>query len=392
MSYHFATPGYNLFRYLRNRELDELYFSIFIKTLARSLVLIFIPIYLVSRGFSIRFIALFYLLEFIGMAVATPLGLWLNSRIGVKKTMIIADVLFVVYMLAVNAIGEVNWYFLVPTMIFALSSGLFWAAYHVDFTTNADHRAEGKEISFVKSVIVLGSALGPFFGSLVIVGASFTTSFIVASVMVLISAIPLLMTPDFKTPRPKFSWSRLKHADDAPKARSYIAFGIMQLTNETFWPLFIFVVLKSVLDVGLVFSLTALLIVVVLIWFGRRVDRRPRQSLIAGVWLHAPSWIARIFLTSPVGFFLTNTYGQLSYQIMDTAFEKVVYSEAKTTHDITNYFLFRQLFIGIGRLIICAVVVISGSLELAFLVTGCVLFMHLGLTHRLESAKYSSEM
>jgi MFS family permease len=156
MSYHFATPGYNLFRYLKNRELDELYLAMFIKTLARSLILVFIPIYLASLGFSIRFIALFYLLEFIGMAAATPIGLWLNSKIGVKKTMVFADVFFVGYMVAVNAISATGWYIILPTLMFAISGGLFWAGYHVDFTKNADIKDEGKEISFVKSLVVLG--------------------------------------------------------------------------------------------------------------------------------------------------------------------------------------------------------------------------------------------
>ncbi len=385
MSYHFATPGYNLFRYLRNRELDELYLAMFIKTLARSLILIFIPIYLASLGFSIRFIALFYLLEFIGMALATPVGLWLNSRIGVKKTMVLADVFFVGYMIAVNSISAVGWYIILPTLLFAVSSGLFWAGYHVDFTTNADKQSEGKEISFAKALVVLGSALGPLLGSLVIIGSSFTASFITASILITLGAIPLLASKDFTTPKPQFSWPRLRRADDAPKARSYIAYGVMQLTNETFWPLFIFLALKSVLDVGLVFTLTSILIVVVLIWFGRRVDRRPRQSLVAGVWLHAPSWILRIFFLTPFGFFLSNTYGQLSYQVMDTAFEKVVYSEAKSTGDIANYFLFRQLCIGVGRFLVCGLVVLSGSLELAFIVTGIMLFMYLGLAPRLPA-------
>ncbi|MFO0955183.1 MAG: MFS transporter [Candidatus Saccharibacteria bacterium] len=384
MSYHFATPGYNLFRYLKNRELDELYLAMFIKTLARSLILVFIPIYLASLGFSIRFIALFYLLEFIGMAAATPIGLWLNSKIGVKKTMVFADVFFVGYMVAVNAISATGWYIILPTLMFAISGGLFWAGYHVDFTKNADIKDEGKEISFVKSLVVLGSALGPLLGSLLIVGASYTASFIAAAVLISLGALPLLLSKDFKTPQPRFSWPRLKRADDADKARSYIAFGVMQLTNETFWPLFIFLALRSVLDVGLVFTLTSLLIIVALIWFGRRVDARPRQSLIAGVWLHAPSWIARIFFLSPLGFFLSNTYGQLSYQLMDTAFEKVVYSEAKASHDVANYFLFRQIFIGIGRFLVCGLVFLTGSLELAFVFTGIVLFAHLSLAKRLS--------
>lgn len=69
---------------------------------------------------------------------------------------------------------------------------------------------------------------------------------------------------------------------------------------------------------------------------------------------------------------------------MDTAFEKVVYSEAKASNDLANYFLFRQLFIGIGRFLVCGLVFLTGSLELAFVFTGIVLFAHLSLAKRLS--------
>lgn len=385
MSYHFATQGLNLFHYLKNRELDELYISTFIKTLARSLVLVFIPIYLSTIGFSIRFVAFFFLLEFIGMAIATPLGLYLNSTLGVKKTMAVSDVVFVAYMIAVSYLKAPSWYLLVPTLLFAISSGLFWAAYHVDFTINADRQAEGRELSVIKSLIVLASALGPFVGSLVIVGSSYAASFMAAATLSMLAVLPLFFTPDFKTPRPKFSWRKLKKADDKEKASSYIGYGVMQLSNETLWPLYVYLVIHSVLEIGAVFSITTLLMIIVIIWYGRRVDQSPRRALISGVWLHAPSWLIRIFLVTPLGFFAANTYGQLTYQALDTAFEKVVYAEAKQSSDVAHYFLFRQLYIGIGRLAACAIVLVTGRIEYAFILTFVVLFAHLGLSKRLPA-------
>nr|MBP9827433.1 hypothetical protein [Candidatus Saccharibacteria bacterium] len=263
--------------------------------------------------------------------------------------------------------------------------GLFWAAYHVDFTKNADRAAEGQELSFVKAIIILASAFGPLIGSLVIVNLSFVYSFSAAALLSMMAIVPLFFSKDFKTPKPNFTFARLRRADDKVKARSYTAFGIMQLTNETFWPLFIFYSVRNIIEVGALFTITTLLLVVVILWFGRRVDQSPRKSLMAGVWLHAPSWLARIVFVSPLGFFLMNTYGQLSYQVLDTAFEKVVYAEAAASDDVANYFFFRQIYIGIGRFIVCMLVFVSGSLELAFVLTAIVLFTHLGLRKRLRN-------
>ncbi len=371
-------------RYLRNRELDELYIATFLKTLARSLVLVFIPIYLLSIGFSVRYIALFYLIEFVGMLVATPVGLMLNHKIGVKKTMAVADVLFIGYMFSVSVLKHVGGYLVLPTLLFAFAGGLFWAAYHVDFTQNVDKRAEGREISLIKAVVILASALGPFAGSLLIVSTSFASSFYIAAFLTILAILPLFATEDIKTAKPHFSWRRLKRADVGSKGRAYMAFGAMQIATETFWPLYMYLALKNILEVGVVFTVTSLIMIVAVIWYGKRVDRNPKKAITLGVLLHAPSWLIRILAFTPVGVFLLNAYGQLSYHMLDESFEKVVYAEARQSSDISNYFLFRQIYIAIGRFLVCGVVFMTGKIEIGFFLTFLAVPLYLGLRKKAQ--------
>ncbi len=383
MSYQLAFPGFNIIRYFRNREMTELYLAVFIKNVAHSLVLLFVPIFLYSLNFSIRSIACFYVFEFLGVVLATPLGLWLNYKIGVKKTMLLGDLLFIGYLFSLTTLKAFGVAALLPILLFAFSGGLFWAAYQVDFTRSADRRAEGQDLSVVKSIILIASALGPFIGSVLIVNSSFITSFIVAAVLSLLSCAPLFFSPDFKEKKPIFSWKRLRRADKPDKAISYVGYGSLQLATETFWPLYMYILLQSVLDVGTVFTLTTIIMVIFILWYGRRVDRKPIESLVGGVLLHAPSWIIRLLLVSPFGFFISNLYGQLSYHLLDTAYEKVVYTEAEESTDRANYFFFRQLWIGMGRLLACLVVLITGQLNTVFLFGFIATFCYLFLLPRL---------
>lgn len=383
MSYQLAFPGFNIIRYFRNREMTELYLAIFIKNLAHSLVLLFIPIFLYSLNFSIRAIAFFYVFEFLGVVLATPLGLWLNYKLGVKKTMFLGDVLFIAYLFSLTTLKAFGAPAALPILLFAFSGGLFWAAYQVDFTRSADRRAEGQNLSVVKSIILVASALGPFIGSMVIVNASFATSFMVAAALSLLACVPLFLSADFKEKKPNFSWGRLRRADKPDKAISYVGYGAIQLATETFWPLYMYVLLQSVLEVGTVFTLTTIVMVIFILWFGRRVDRKPVESLVAGVVLHAPSWILRLLLVTPFGFFFSSLYGQLSYHLLDTAYEKVVYTEAEESTDRSNYFFFRQLWIGVGRLVACLTVLVTGSLDTVFLLAFIMTFCYLLLLPRL---------
>ena len=101
--------------------------------------------------------------------------------------------------------------------------------------------------------------------------------------------------------------------------------------------------------------------------------------------LNAPSWIIRLLLVSPLGFFLSNLYGQLSYHLLDTSYEKVVYTEARESSDRSNYFFFRQVWISMGRFAVCLIVLLTGRLEAAFLFTFVSTFGYLFLVPRLRA-------
>ena len=85
-----------LYSHLRNKELDELYISVAIRLLARSLINIFVPIYLLTLGFGIRDVAFYYIMYRIFVTTFFPIGTISNSKIGVKKTMAIGTFIMVI--------------------------------------------------------------------------------------------------------------------------------------------------------------------------------------------------------------------------------------------------------------------------------------------------------
>lgn len=383
MASQHGLPTAEFMRFLKNRELSQFYLSIFAKGLARGSILIFVPIYLLQLGFSLRQVAILYIAQFVIFFIVSPIGMWSNSRFGIKKTMLVGDITLIGYLAAVSLLVQMPELYFLLAILYGLASGLYFSAYHIEFTHAKDRRHEGEQISIGKVLVIISQVMAPLLGAVLITLGSYQLNFIVAAATILLSLVPLFMSPDFRTKPYRFSIKSLRTADSKRKALAYMGFGVLQLGNDIFWPLFIYIVLQNVLEVGALVSVSTAVTIFGVLWYGRRVDRGMRQSLLAGVWAQAPSWLIRLMVTTPIGVTLANFYSNFSYHLLDVAYEKVIYSDADNSSDWSNYFLFRELYVTIGRIALLSALLISGSLEVIFIICFCMSFSYLALLKRL---------
>ena len=100
-------------RYFSNKELDELYISFFFKSFAEAMISIFIPIYLLTLGFNIVDVMVYYLVYYIALIIAMFPGMWFSSRLGIKKTIAFGTILLTVFYYFINNIAPgIPFYFL----------------------------------------------------------------------------------------------------------------------------------------------------------------------------------------------------------------------------------------------------------------------------------------
>ena len=77
---------HHFFYFLRNRELNELYFSIAIKSFAVALISVFIPIYFYQVGYPLSYIFLFYAIWSLTHAVLSIPAAKISAKFGLKHT------------------------------------------------------------------------------------------------------------------------------------------------------------------------------------------------------------------------------------------------------------------------------------------------------------------
>ena len=363
-------------KYLKNRELDDFYISVFLKSFAGSFIAIFVPIYLFTLGFTIKEIVLFFVVIFSLMAIFMFTGLKLCSYIGVKKVLVIGTffLLLTNYFLYQIPFGT---HYLIAALVLGISHGMYYSAYHVDFVRSAVSKKEASEVSIIKIIMIITAATGPLIGAYLITKFSYDFVFILVGVILAASIIPLFLTKDFRIPKEKTTLKKIFKADSYSKALAYQVEGAVYFGDNTFWPLFIFIVLGNVLSLGIIFSLSSVFLIFLLTKIGKLADKYTKTTFKIGIFTYIPLWALRLLFFTPMGFFITNFLSNISKSLLDISFNKVVYQDAEKRNNLISYFTFRENNLALGRLFMAAILFFTESLIILFTLTAIMTLFYL---------------
>lgn len=375
--------------YFSNRELNTLYTHSFLRNLGTSLVGLFIPVYLLTLGFNLVDISLFYIVYFAAILAIMPLAMFCLSKIGVKKIMILGTLLLVGYYYSLQFLGSgLPYYF--AAFLFGLSETLYFAAFNIEFASFMDNKKGGRQISFSNSLGILASIICPIIGGFLIYLNSFKFTFLSAAVLLFLSAIPLAFSKDFKIPNEKYSVKKIIRQAPFRHGLAFQVAAILGLVGGIFWPIFIYLNLKNVIPLGIISSITAFIMMFFTLYIGNQADKNPEKTLTTGVLFNSPSWIARIFLLSPSGLLFMNLYSDFTSTFISVPFQKFIFENAKKNKSKRDYFLFRELHLSIGRVGILLLVILIGNLFWIFLASFFITFGYLfliKLSSRIKNGK-----
>ena len=186
--------------FLHNRELNELYASISIRSFALSLIGVFIPIYLIHEGYSFQSVFLFFAIFSGAHAIGVIPAAKICSKFGFKHSILFSVPFMILGLMGLYSLHLFAPLFYIIPIIFGIGNALFWMGYHLDFTIFSNKNHRGKDISFAKVLFILFNAVGPFTGGLIAVLFGFRVMFLFSSFLLFISSAPLFFSMDTHRP------------------------------------------------------------------------------------------------------------------------------------------------------------------------------------------------
>lgn len=335
-------------------ELVRFNISVFIKIIGRSLIGVFIPIYLYTNGFSIFDILLFQLIISLTFILLAPYGAKLISKIGEKHAMIVASFFEIVFFLLIRFLPEYTWLLYVLPIFFGIEMILYNISYHLVFTQNSHEKNRGSEVANIGILVVLAGIISPYIGGL-IAGFNFSILFTVSAGLILLSSIPLLITKDSKD-KITFStnniWRNIFKKSELKNTISFSAYGIEQIIHVIIWPLIIISLVGSLERTGLAVSISAILSLLAYKIIGRFTDKHSKKKMITiGTYLHSAAWFMRLFVNSFYGIIFVDSYKNIAQKILHIPWSAQFYTLSLRS-DFFEFIVRKEIIFHLSRICI----------------------------------------
>lgn len=336
-----------------SQEVKELYLNSAILDLAVAMVLFFEPIYLYGLGISLRGIILFYLGIYLLYFFLLPLGGKFVKRSGVVASIFLGSPFLILYYLFL-ALSAHSLYFLIPAIFsFALQKTFYWPGYHTDFAQYGKEMEQGREVSNSTSILLLVYIFGPLLGGVIMHFFNFTVLFTVVSLLIILSNFPLLLVIP-RSKREFFSYRacyrRLVERKNIRRLIAYIGFG-EELIVLVLWPIFVFIVVRDTLKVGLLVAFSTLLTALVVLYVGKLTDYKRKDSVLRFITsMYVISWVIRIFVKTQLGVFAVDTFSRIGKSSLSIPLTAITYQYARK-RDVVEQVIFFEMSLIVGKIL-----------------------------------------
>ncbi|MCD6233162.1 hypothetical protein J7J81_02145 [bacterium] len=328
-------------------------------SLANGMLGLFLPIFFFrSFSHSIYWVIVFYAVGYFLYALFLPFGAMAMSKIGLKKSMIIARFIILFFYFSLLFLQKnIILFSIVAEAILLLFRLFYWIPYHTDFAKFTDGRLRGREVAWLKMLNYLVGVLAPILAGLILSKYNFNFLFLIAIFILAASVIPLFKLTETQE-HYSFSFLQtfrvLSKKENRNMFLAYGADGAQGFVGAIIWPIFIFQLLnQKYMDVG---SITALVVggtVVLQIVIGNLTDKARKKSIMEiGSILYSFGWIMRALVMTAYHIFVVGIFQNFTALILRTPFDTLFYEKAADHGSyVDEYTVLREISLSIGRVV-----------------------------------------
>jgi MFS family permease len=352
------------------KELSQMYFSIAVRSFAISLISLFIPLYLyIELGFSLEQVLHFYLFYSIIFAVSSPLAAKFAARFGLKHSVLFSVPFYILFIISLYLLSIYSISLLIIAALAGWSLAFYWMGMHLIFHHVSGSKFRGAEVGKRRFYTILAAAIAPFLGGFLIKYSGFFVVFCLTALLLVGSVLFLFLSKENNV-KYHFSVRTLLNKDHWKNSLFFVSRGVRIMAGGVIWPLFIFVILKDYFSLGIVGSILSGASAFLVLFVGKWSDKIGKRKIIRWtVGFESLSWIFRALVGTVTQVFGATFFGALTWGSMEAPIIALEYDKG-SGRGLTNFFVSREIFICLGRILLLTFVLLTGSLSGGLLFTG----------------------
>lgn len=297
--YHFYL-GHRAGRHFSDFWLYEL--SMWLRTLAYSLVSIFIPILMLKSGYDIRAVVLFFLIYNVIDVPMNFVARYLIRKYGARLAIALATCVTIAFFwLLLQLTQPTTAIILGLAVLSALHDSLYWVAHFFLFIESGEKRA-AKSTGTMYAVRQAALILGPAIGAGILILATQQLLLYVTILILVISLVPLLSLrglPD-KPRGPSLSYKEFFAFPEGKRVYLSSAFyGVHDSVESHLFPVFVFLIFGTLQSVAVIPVLVSVAAIFTALLLGRIRSNMRGLAIALGGLAIAAIWLVRLFVPDP---------------------------------------------------------------------------------------------
>lgn len=317
--------------------------------LVGSLVGIFVPIFLLSTGNSLRNVFVYFLIYALGVFVCFFVAALIASRWGLAKLLFVRYIFWFVYLCLLFFLSEHHGLIYYLAMASAVSAAFFYFPFHIIFGQSVHDKQMGGQLGKIMLISQVVGFFGPLLAAGIIKWLGYQALFAVALVLMTGSLYYLKFLPLIKT-KISFTWSAWTKFLENNKTYFWFEFfeNIIEEIDGIIWPIFVYLVVKNVWSVGWVAVLASLGSIIFTWFISKRIDKWQRsKTLIVSAVLLASVWLSRYWLGGAWVYVSAIIMGLLA-TVFSISFNSMIYVRAKKDN-YDEFIIFREAPVFLAR-------------------------------------------
>ena len=338
-------------RFISFDEISILYISKNMRVFATKLTSTFSLIYIYKFTHSIWIIPICILIYYIAKFTGSMIALFYISKNGPKHGMLLANILFIPALVLMASMGifgkEMG---LIVALISAVFKGISVSvenlSYNVDFSKAKTAKKVGKQLGIAYILEHISSSIAPAIGGFLAIFFGVEKLFVVSSVILVLTTIPLLTTKEQVKPVRKmsfrgFPWRNYKHL-------LVICYSCGMAWNSLYiWsffaPVFLLKGVNAYGSAGILSSISS--IAALIAAFGKMIDKDKERGLLKiGAVFMGLAFSLRIFISSnPLLLGVLEIIAAMAMSGFNMANFKGLYGEADESGMRTQYLFLYEI-------------------------------------------------
>jgi MFS family permease len=311
----------HFWRYASFSEVAELYASRVLRMTAVGMSTVFMSIFLYQNGYSIQFIAAYWMIYMFFKACISLLAAKYTALFGPKHGILLSNLLYIPSMILFALVPSLGIPAIVGTAILqGLSMTLYDICHLTDFSKVKSAEHAGKEIAFMNILDKVATSLSPLAGGMIAFVAGPQATMYAAAALFLVASLPLFKTGEPVPTRQKlvfrgFPWRTVW--------RSFIAeaaVGFDSVSSSIVWLLLVAITVLGISSSNQVYAELGVLLSVVLLAallssyvYGVIIDKRRGGELMKiMVAVNAFLHLTRPYVQTPVSAALINATNEVA--------------------------------------------------------------------------------